>query len=253
MGPAYAQYVSHKPLKIHAPTTFTCQKPNATHFSLLDFFISTSDISINNIHVNYSGTSDHFPVVGLLDSCYHSSPPLPKFNFQKTNWELFQNMLSESIDLSISQNNSQFIDNQIETLTSAIHTASNIAIPKHIPPLINGNEIHESTSQKAEKLARHFKATYAQPNLPCALSQPPNPRPKLVTLGELTFILTKTLTTSTASGNDNIPNTILIHLPRKAIIILTRIYNAAIVYPHFRTNWKRAIREPIAKPNKNPS
>ncbi|KAJ8874793.1 hypothetical protein PR048_022682 [Dryococelus australis] len=64
-------------------------------------------------------------------------------------------------------------------LTSQIHAEGGTiwkhirvfkAKPQHIPPLINGNEILESTSQTAEELARHLKQIYMQPSLPYALS-----------------------------------------------------------------------------------
>ncbi|KAJ8865632.1 hypothetical protein PR048_033152 [Dryococelus australis] len=179
------RFLSNKPLIIQAPISCTHHSERYDHYSIIDFFITSPDITITNIQVSYTGTSDHYPV-------------------------------------------------------------------------------------KVEVLARHFEATYRQPALPYSLSPPPSdseddhdqappvtlpprdnlPDTKLTTPSEIFYLLTKTLKTSSAPGEDSIPNAVLIHLPQKAIIYLTCIINSIIINSYFPTCWKNAIIVPIPKPGK---
>lgn len=57
-------------------------------------------------------------------------------------------------------------------------------------------------------------------------------------------------------GCDKICNQLLKHLPRKAIILLARIFTACLKHCYFPCGWKHAIIVPIPKPGKditNPS
>lgn len=55
-----------------------------------------------------------------------------------------------------------------------------------------------------------------------------------------------------APGFDGIQNIILKHLPRKAIILLTKIFNGCLKIGYFPENFKCAKIVPVLKPNKSP-
>lgn len=55
-----------------------------------------------------------------------------------------------------------------------------------------------------------------------------------------------------APGYDLIVGNILKHLPKKAIVLITTIYNRMLAISHFPTQWKFALITMIAKPGKPP-
>lgn len=56
-----------------------------------------------------------------------------------------------------------------------------------------------------------------------------------------------------APGFDGIQNILLKNLPRKAIILLTQIFNGCLNFGYFPSNFKCAKIVPVLKPNKNPA
>jgi hypothetical protein len=56
-----------------------------------------------------------------------------------------------------------------------------------------------------------------------------------------------------ATELDLIDNKLLRHLPRKAIVCLTHLFNACLKFSYFPIAWKRANVIPILKPSKDPT
>jgi Reverse transcriptase (RNA-dependent DNA polymerase)/Endonuclease-reverse transcriptase len=54
-----------------------------------------------------------------------------------------------------------------------------------------------------------------------------------------------------APGQDDINNTLLKNLPRKALVLLTKIFNACLITGYFPDCWKKAKIIPIPKPGKD--
>ena len=52
-------------------------------------------------------------------------------------------------------------------------------------------------------------------------------------------------------GDDGIPNKVLKQFPKRAIIMVTKIYNACLKFSYYPDTWKVAKVIPIPKPNKN--
>lgn len=75
--------------------------------------------------------------------------------------------------------------------------------------------------------------------------------PHLTTPAEVRKII-RNLGPSSAPGTDGITNTHLKHLPRKSIVLLTRIYNSCLLNRYFPTDWKISRIVPIPKPEKDP-
>lgn len=72
-------------------------------------------------------------------------------------------------------------------------------------------------------------------------------RPRLTTPSEVCGIIRK-LHPNKASGADKISNLHLKNLPRKPLVLLTRIFNGCMVTKYFPTAWKVV---PISKPGKD--
>lgn len=73
--------------------------------------------------------------------------------------------------------------------------------------------------------------------------------PELTTPREVKVIIQKT--TNNSPGKDRISNEDLKHLPRKPLVLLTRIYNACLQHSYFPSAWKIARVAPIPKPGKD--
>lgn len=54
-----------------------------------------------------------------------------------------------------------------------------------------------------------------------------------------------------SSGDDGLHNRILKQIPKRAVVMLTKIYNACLKLSYFPSKWKVARVVPIPKPNKN--
>lgn len=76
--------------------------------------------------------------------------------------------------------------------------------------------------------------------------------PELTTPAEVRHIITQ-LGTHSAPGADGITNSHLKHLPRKPIVLLTRIFNSCFIHGYFPSAWKIARVVPIPKPGKDHS
>lgn len=132
-----------------------------------------------------------------------------------------------------------------------------------IPPIAlpNGSWARDN-KEKAEVFAKHlhdvFKPndTVRAPNpdieellnSPTQLSLPI----QSFTPTEVSKFVTTELKSSKAPGYDLITGKILKELPRKAIVLLTFIYNAILRTEHFPTQWKLSEIVMVAKPGKPP-
>lgn len=80
--------------------------------------------------------------------------------------------------------------------------------------------------------------------------QPPHHQPTLTTPTEVRKII-QHRKGSSAPGADGISNDHLKHMPRKPLVLLTRIINSCLLLQFFPTQWKTARLVPIPKPGKD--
>lgn len=80
--------------------------------------------------------------------------------------------------------------------------------------------------------------------------QPTNHRPLLATPTEVTKII-QHRKGSSAPGADNVTNDHLKNMPRKPLVLLTRIINSCLLLNFFPPQWKLARLMPIPKPGKD--
>lgn len=126
-----------------------------------------------------------------------------------------------------------------------------------IPPIRNSDGKWAITNeQKAFRFAQYLEDTF-QPNESSIeiletenLSQ--SQRIRLVTPKEVLREIQNNISSKKSPGYDLITGEILKHLPRKAIVKLTRLINAAFILKHVPKPWKVAEVIMIAKPGKPP-
>lgn len=82
------------------------------------------------------------------------------------------------------------------------------------------------------------------------LHRAPVSPPLLTTASEVRNVIKARKGTS-APGLDGVTNDQLKHLPRKPLVLLTRIYNTCLKLHYFPCNWKKAKIVPIPKPGKD--
>lgn len=139
---------------------------------------------------------------------------------------------------------------------------------RYIPPLKINDMILQTDQEKAEAIAEKFAVSHS-------ISQNLS---DLETINEVndandlfneqngvnfdtgTFTkpseiirIIKNFKNSKAPGKDEITNVLLKHLPKKAIVQLTYLFNACIKLSYFPSSWKNASIIPIPKPNKDHS
>lgn len=136
-----------------------------------------------------------------------------------------------------------------------------------LPPLKRGNEFLYTDKEKADEIAlsfqksHHITINYTHQLTDNAVNESinnlNNVDPQRNT-GQITFctpkeikIYLKNLKNSKAPGPDSITNTLLKHLPRKAIIYMNHIFNACLQQAYFPCGWKHAKVIALPKPNKN--
>ncbi|KAL9708206.1 hypothetical protein quinque_011724 [Culex quinquefasciatus] len=124
---------------------------------------------------------------------------------------------------------------------------------KYTPPLKNGDSLVAAPSEKANLLADSFANAHRNtlPSEPSVIAQveesvahitatdsttaAPVVRPK-----ELQRVI-QSLKPKKAPGLDKVGNIILKRLPRKGIVVLTKIVNACLALSYFPSSWKHAI------------
>lgn len=135
---------------------------------------------------------------------------------------------------------------------------------KYTPPLKNGDSLVAAPSEKANLLADSFANAHRNtlPSEPSVIAQveesvahitatdsttaaAPVVRPK-----ELQRII-QSLKPKKAPGLDKVGNIVLKRLPRKGIVVLTKIVNACLALSYFPSSWKHAIVRGIPKAGKD--
>lgn len=159
-------------------------------------------------------------------------------------------------------------DNSIWKMSKALRYQDN-----SIPPLKwpNSTTLALSNEEKANTLADGFEKAYKttdgmddpdtnetvnkaleELNL---LAQTDTEDIKLSTPKEVAHVI-RCLKAKKAPGEDQITNTLLKNLPQRAIIFITKIFNACLLLGHFPSSWKNACVLPFHKAKKersNPS
>lgn len=74
--------------------------------------------------------------------------------------------------------------------------------------------------------------------------------PKSLTSPKEVALIIKRLKNRSAPGHDSIPTAVIKHLPKKAIVLMTKIFNSCLIHHHFPETWKIAHVIPILKPSK---
>lgn len=92
---------------------------------LIDFFV-TKGILEDYISIENSEglSSDHSPVIMTLSTMLIEKENLPKLTNNKTNWDLFKNILEEQINLHVSIETTAQLEDELEVLNSSIQQAA---------------------------------------------------------------------------------------------------------------------------------
>lgn len=141
---------------------------------------------------------------------------------------------------------------------------------KYSPPLRRGNALIASPKEKAQTLAEGFAAAHMNnlPSDPATVLTVDSCYEQLSTNNDInsdasTFTkpreisdIIKSLSIRKSPGYDQVSNASLKHLPRKGLILLTKIFNSCTSQSYPPKSWKHAIVIAIPKPKKdstNPS
>lgn len=137
-----------------------------------------------------------------------------------------------------------------------------------IPPLQHSitQELVYDKVEKANLMAETFAKAHLLTNVPSdeatetlvaesithLHSASTNEQISKVSINEISDIIHK-LKNKKSPGHDNINNTLLKHLPQKALVCIVKIFNACLILGHFPSYWKTAKVIPIFKPGLNKS
>lgn len=135
---------------------------------------------------------------------------------------------------------------------------------KYSPPLRQGDNIIASSSEKAQLLATSFAQAHTNqmaddPETVAAVSrsiahidqsQLTGAHPWLIRPKEVIQLIRR-LKHKKSPGHDNIRNCVIKKLPRKAHILLAKIFSACFRLGYFPSSWKHAVVIAIPKPNKD--
>jgi len=138
-------------------------------------------------------------------------------------------------------------------------------VPTASLPLVTPGGIALTDSEKIETLADNLKAQFQpvpDPSVPAVMemvdvalssySLSPASEHHSTTPDEVHEAI-RCLKVSEAPGPNGIPNRTLKHLPKRAVSLLARIFNAVLRTHHFPQKWKHARVISILKPVKDPA
>lgn len=148
-------------------------------------------------------------------------------------WQLIRNVKSQRPPKRALLNNNQLT---FDPLERAELFANTYEIQNRLDFQEFDNDIHEDDNTRTR--ANRIRQT------------PSGDQPELTTPLEVKNII-KSLNINSAPGPDGISNTFIKHLPRKPLVLLTRIYNRCLQLEYFPTRWKQAKIVPIPKQGKD--
>lgn len=182
------------------------------------------------------------------------------------------NRMSAELRLMIQEAQNEFWADKLSALTPNNNslwqtTKSLLRIPSKVPPLHGQLGMAYSNQEKADALADTLESTFTPNNDPSDLDHieevhrftrtlrskecPPNETDH-VTTGELKLAIAK-LKNRKAPGADNIPNIVLKHLPQKALLAITNLFNCMLDRQHFASSFKHSKIILFHKPGKDPA
>jgi hypothetical protein len=139
------------------------------------------------------------------------------------------------------------------------------AISHSIAPLLGPGGVALSDSEKAEALADCHEAQFLPVDNPSdpaftelvdvemrAYEYAPTSEPTFTTPSEVIMAI-KGLKFGKAPGPNGVPNSVLRHLPKRAITFLTKVINTVLRRQYFRLDSAHARELPILKPGKDPT
>uniref|UniRef100_A0A2S2N814 Putative RNA-directed DNA polymerase n=1 Tax=Schizaphis graminum TaxID=13262 RepID=A0A2S2N814_SCHGA len=150
-GRVLNNYIINNKLKIISPKNPTYWPSHTNRLpDILDFFITTLPNHVKfQIFDSLDLSSDHTPVILILNDTSYTTKSYPTLTPGKTNWSTFRNILDNTINLNTSLKTPTDIESTVLTLTSLIQKAaidsstktSDIqittkVIPQHISQLI---------------------------------------------------------------------------------------------------------------------
>ncbi|KAL1122863.1 hypothetical protein AAG570_003189 [Ranatra chinensis] len=140
-----------------------------------------------------------------------------------------------------------------ETTTATTDLEKAELLAKHFAAINNNsvNRGNDSFNEKVEAEVRRLITGRTNSQTQDASEVGPNTisSPKHATPREIEKIIKK-LKNNKSPGSDGIPNTVLKHFTRKALVKLTNITNAILKHAYYPTHWKTATVIALPKPGK---
>ncbi|KAL1122950.1 hypothetical protein AAG570_003275 [Ranatra chinensis] len=140
-----------------------------------------------------------------------------------------------------------------ETTTATTDLEKAELLAQHFAAINNNsvNRGNDSFNEKVEAEVRRLITGRTNSQTQDASEVGPNTisSPKHATPREIEKIIKK-LKNNKSPGSDGIPNTVLKHFTRKALVKLTNITNAILKHAHYPTHWKTATVIALPKPGK---
>lgn len=186
----------------------------------------------------------------------------------KSKWNHLRRVIKKELDEFTLSQYKNYVDN-LDQKDQSLWKATRRLLNKHqeVPSLVENGEFITSDKEKAEAFAEYFEKTFS--NTVCERGPPSSnipdddieeflrlPKatvqfPLKFTTPKETLELIRRLKTKKSPGHDLIPVIAIKQLPRKAVVLITSIFNSCLRTGYFPDTWKKAELVVIHKPGKN--
>lgn len=145
-------------LILFEPNEHTCYT-NPLNPSTIDL-VTVKNTYIENMIVHPDLESDHRPLTFTIKTAHLSAPPkYAQYDFSQADWTNYKKYINETLRINRQLNNTQEIDQTVETLTTIIQQAADLYIPKTDINDITQNNLPKDIQQQI-KLKNHLRRTY---------------------------------------------------------------------------------------------
>lgn len=130
LGSKLSDYCLKHDLDVHAPAEFTHYPNNKRYKPDIIDFVITKDLKFStNVVTVHELDSDHYPIEIIIDLDISYNIPQPRYNFAKTDWNVFQTYINDNIQDTYQLESTEHIDTVITSLTETITQAIEHSTP----------------------------------------------------------------------------------------------------------------------------